>query len=662
LIAKSVAADRREATGEVLMRNFRRGATAAVFLALPGIARADEVAPAPAESPPVAARQTMGFGPGDQDLTRLSLEELSMIEVTSVSRRPEALADAAAAIYVISAEDIRRSGVISLAEALRLAPNLNVQRVNASDYAISARGFNGYETSNKLLVLVDGRSIYSTLHSGVFWDAHELMLQNIERIEVISGPGGALYGSNAMNGVINIITRSTEDTRGTLVSVAAGGDDAKYALRHGGDLGDNGAWRIYLNGQVRGESRSRTGLEANDDSEGARAGVRADWATGENRLTLLANVFDNQVTVNENLLGIETHVRGGDVVGRWTRPLAGGELQIQAYYDRFERDEPEALERSDTWDLSVQHALDVGRHRLVFGAGHRVVDSRFDAAPGGAFLDPAERTLTLTNLFVQDQITLAEGLTLTLGAKFEDNSFTGEEFLPNVRLSWRRPGGDLLWGAVSRASRTPNRIERDLTLPGFLAPADFRTETLTAWELGYRANPSPRMSFSVNVFHNVYDDLRTVSITPATILPLTFTNHGEATTWGVEAWGNYDVSPTWRLSAGVSTLTKDYELSPDDISGMASVGDDPDYQVLVRSQHDLTDAVELDLQLRAVDDLAAVDGYVEADARLGWRLTDQLELSLTGRNLIENRRVETGDPVRGRAFGRSVYGALQVRF
>lgn len=645
------------------MRYFRRGAAAAVFLALPGAVRAEEPAVAAAESPPGAARQTMGGGPSDQDLARLSLEELSMVAVTSVSRRPEALADAAAAIYVISAEDIRRSGATSLPEVLRLAPNLNVQRVNTSDYAISARGFNGYETSNKLLVLIDGRSIYSTLHSGVFWDAHDVMLQNIERIEVISGPGGALYGSNAMNGVINIITRSAAETRGTLISLTAGDDDATYALRHGGDLGENGAWRAYLTGHARGESRSLTGLEANDDAEGARAGVRADWAAGENRLTLLGNVFDNQLTVNETLLGIETHVRGGDVVGRWTRSLAGGELQVQAYYDRFERDEPDSLERSDTWDLSVQHALDRGRHRLVFGAGHRVVDSRFAAAPGGAFLDPADRTLTLTNVFVQDQITLGQGLILTLGAKFEDNSFTGEEFLPNVRLSWRRAGGDLLWGAISRASRTPNRIERDLILPGFLEPADFRSETLTAYELGYRANPAPRTSFSINAFYNVYDDLRTVSFTPATVFPLVFTNLGEATNWGVEGWGSYDVSPTWRLSAGLSTLTKDYDPStPGDITGLVSIGDDPDYQVLLRSQHDLTDAVELDVHLRAVGDLATVESYVEADVRLGWRLTDRLELSLTGRNLIEDRRVETGDPVRARAFGRSVFGALQVSF
>ncbi|HZW14700.1 MAG TPA: TonB-dependent receptor [Brevundimonas sp.] len=645
------------------MRHLRRGAAAALFLVAPAVAHADEAPAAPADSAS-GAQQLIRVGYEDQDLTRLSLEELSMVEVTSVSRRPEALADAAAAIYVISAEDIRRSGATSLPEVLRLAPNLNVQRVNAVDYAISARGFNGYETSNKLLVLIDGRSIYSTLSSGVFWDAHDVMLQDVERIEVISGPGGALYGSNAMNGVINIITRSAADTRGTLLSVGAGDDEANLALRHGGGLGETGAWRAWLTAHARGESRDPTGPEANDDARGLRGGVRADWSAGENRLTLQGDVFDNEVSVNEDLLGTDTHVRGANVLGRWSRPLADGELQVQAYYDRHEREEPGSLEQSDTWDLTVQHAMDYGRHRLVVGAGHRVIDSRFAAAPGGALLDPPDRTLTLTNVFVQDQIALGAGLTLTLGAKFEDNSFSGHEFLPNARVAWERPGGDLVWGAVSRASRTPNRIERDLTLPGFLVGADFRSETVTAYELGYRANPLPRMSFSINAFYNVYDDLRTVSITPVTFLPLNLSNNGEAETWGVEAWGSYDVSPTWRLSAGASTLTKDYDatLTPDDISGLTSIGDDPEYQILLRSQHDLTDAVELDVRLRAVDDLLAIDGYVEADVRLGWRLTDRLELSLTGQNLIEDRRIETGDPVRGRAFGRSVYGALQVSF
>lgn len=637
---------------------------AALLCALPTAAHARGAV----EDGPIATAQGIGGqgGPGDQDLARMSLEELSMVEVTSVSRRPQALAEAAAAIFVISADDIRRSGATSLPEVLRLAPNLNVQRVNSVDYAISARGFNGYETSNKLLVMVDGRSLYSTLHSGVFWDARDLVLEDIERIEVVSGPGGALYGSNAMNGVINITTRSARDTIGTLVSVGAGNEDVTAMLRHGGRLGEIGAWRAWVRAVSHDDSLNPAGGDATDGATGLRGGARLDWTAGVNQLTLQGDAFDNEVTVNEDYSGTETRVSGRNVLGRWGRPLAGGEFQIQAYYDGFERVEPGSVEDNDTWDVSAQHAMDLGRHRLVLGAGYRSVQSRFLPAPGGAFLDPEELTLSLTNAFIQDQISLTDSLTLTLGAKFEDNSFSGEEFLPNIRLAWTRPGGDLAWAAISRASRTPNRIERGLTLPGFLVGGTFQSETLTAYELGYRATPLPRASFSISAFYNVYDDLRTVSLNPATFLPLTFTNFGAGEAWGVEAWGSYDVNDRWRISAGLSTLEKDFPAPPTalDISGLASVGDDPGYQVLLRSQSQISDRLELDVRLRAVDELqtTGTDSYVEADARLGWRLTDTLELSLTGQNLIEERRVETADPNRRRAFGRSVFAALRVSY
>ena len=641
----------------------RGAAAAAAFLCiLPATAHA-----APPETDEVLSTPLASQGrgsPGDQDLARMSLEELSMVEVTSVSRRPEALAEAAAAIFVISAEDIRRSGALTLPEVLRLAPNLNVQRVNAVDYAISARGFNGYETANKLLVMVDGRSIYSTLHSGVFWDARDLMLEDIERIEVISGPGGALYGANAMNGVINITTRSALDTVGTLVSVAAGTEDASVMLRHGGRLGETGAWRAFVRATSHGDSFNPAGGDATDGATGLRGGARFDWTAGANRLTLQGDVFENDLTINEDYSGIGTQVSGHNVLGRWSRPLAGGAFQMQAYYDRFERLEPGSMEDNDTWDVSAQHTLDLGRHHLVYGAGYRSVQSRFLTAPGGAFLAPEDLTLRLTNVFVQDQIALTDALTLTLGAKFEDNSFTGKEFLPNIRLGWERPGGDLMWAAISRASRTPNRIERGLTLPGFLVGGDFQSETLTAWELGYRANPLPRASFSISAFYNDYDDLRTVSLDPVTVFPLTFTNFGGGEAWGVEAWGSFDVNERWRISAGLSTLEKDFPDpgAPRDITALVSVGDDPGYQFLLRSQSQISDALELDVRLRAVDELADTDAYVEADARLGWRLTDTLEVSITGQNLIGDRRIETGDPVRRRAFGRSVHAALRASF
>jgi len=302
----------------------------------------------------------------------------------------------------------------------------------------------------------------------------------------------------------------------------------------------------------------------------------------------------------------------------------------------------------------------------VVGAGYRSVASELRVIPGAPFLDPSDLTLSLADIFAQDQVALTDALTLTVGVKFEDNSFTGQELLPNVRLAWRRPDGSLYWGAVSRASRTPSRIERGLTLPGVVVGGDFQSETLTAYELGYRANPTPNTAISVSAFYNEYDSLRTVDITPVTILPFTFANDAEGHTQGVEAWGSWDVNPRWRLSAGVSALEKDFEVKAGqiDIAALAATGDDPGYQAQLRSRLDITDRVELDLRLRGVDELdkSATDGYVEADARLGWRLKDDVELAVTGQNLLDDHRFETGDPARRRAFGRSVYANLRWSF
>ncbi len=600
----------------------------------------------------------------EPDLSRLSLEELAQVEVTSVSRRPESLSEAAAAVFVITEEDIRRSGAASLPEVLRLAPNLNVQRVNAVDYAISARGFNGYETSNKLLVLLDGRSLYSTLSSGVFWDAHDVPLQDISRIEVISGPGGTLYGANAVNGIINIITRTASETPGTLATVGVGSDDRTLSLRHGGRLGDRLAWRAHVNGFERGDSFAPVTGSANDGASGVRMGGRLDWEGTDQQFTLQGDAFDNTVAINEDTLGVGTSVRGGNVLGRWTREIGGGALQLQSYYDRFEREEPGTLETSDTWDLAVQHAATRGRTQWVIGGGYRVVDSVFRPAPGGAFLDPPERRLTLGNVFAQSQTPLPGDLTLTLGMKVEDSSLTGTEWLPNVRLARTTTSGDLWWAAVSRASRTPNRIEQGLTLPGFLEPGDFRAETLTAWEAGYRARPMDQATLSVSVFYNDYDDLRTVSSTPVTILPFQLTNFGRGQTYGVEAWGSYRLTPRWRVSAGLSTLSKSFELDPAgaDLSLLNSTGDDPSYQVVIQSRFDLTDSLLVDLRMRAVDGLETVPAYEELEARLAWRVTDRLELAVNGQNLLNSRRQETGDPVRARVFGRGVYATLRVGF
>lgn len=598
------------------------------------------------------------------DLSDLSLEELAQVEIISVSRRAEPVAQAAASVFVITAEDIRRSGAPSLPEVLRLAPNLQVQRMNAGEYAITARGFNGFETSNKLLVLVDGRSVYSPLHSGVFWDSRNLMLEDIERIEVISGPGGTLWGANAVNGVINVITRSAAETQGTLASATVGTEDAGFSLRHGGTFGEAGAWRAYVTGFARDDTFNPAGGDATDGLWGVRAGMRADWTAGDAEMTLQGNVWTVDSAEDDDYSGSPIDIRGGHILGRWGRPLGGGELSIQAYADYMERSGDTFVETVATGDLHVQYAHQVGeRHQIVLGVGYRAQLSELAAPPGAAFLDPPEETVSLSNIFVQDQIALRPNVILTLGVKLEDSSFSGQEILPSARLAWTRPAGDLIWAAVSRASRTPSRIERGLTLPGFLEPGDFGAESLTAYEIGYRATPLPNVSVSATAFYHMYDDLRTVSLTPVTVTPFYFANGGEGETWGIEAWGAWQVNPRWRLSLGVQTLEKDLALSPGetDISGFASQGQDPDYQVLLRSQADITDRLEFDASLRAVGDLITVESYVDLDMRIGWAVTDQVELSISGRDLLSDERVETYDS-RRRAFGRSVLATLTARF
>lgn len=599
------------------------------------------------------------------DLSELSLEELAQVEIISVSRRAEPVAQAAASVFVITAEDIRRSGAPSLPEVLRLAPNLQVQRLNAGEYAITARGFNGFETSNKLLVLIDGRSVYSPLQSGVFWDSQNLMLEDIERIEVISGPGGTLWGANAVNGVINIITRTARETQGSLISATIGTEDAGLSLRHGGDLGEAGAWRAYVTAFSRDDTFNPAGGDATDGLWGLRAGARADWSTRLGEMSLMGDVWSVDSAEDDDYSGSPIDIRGAHLLGRWTRAMGGGELSLQAFADHTGREGDSFTETVTTGDVHIQYARLLGeRHQIVVGGGYRVQSSELTAPPTAtAFLVPADETITLANVFVQDQIALTQDLTLTVGVKFEDSSFSGQEFLPSVRLAWARQGGDLLWAAVSQASRTPNRIERGLTSPGFLEQQDFDAESLTAYEIGYRATPLPNLSFSATAFYHVYDDLRTVAFTPVTILPFYFANGGAGETWGVEAWGSWQVNPRWRTSLGVQTLQKDIGLRPGetDISGLASQGQDPDYQVLLRSQADLTERLEFDASLRAVGDLVTVDSYIDLDMRLGWAVNDQVEISIAGRDLLSDERVETFDN-RRRAFGRSVLATVTARF
>lgn len=586
------------------------------------------------------------------DLSRLSLEELAQIEVSSVSKRPERLADAAAAVYVITREDIRRAGASTLAEALRLAPNLQVARSSSHTYAISARGFNS-TSANKLLVMIDDRSVYTPLHSGVFWDVQDVVLADVERIEVVSGPGGSLWGANAVNGIINVITRSARDTEGSLVHAAAGTQERLLALRQGLRTGDAASMRLHAKVLDVDNTVRADGSEVGDDWKHRQLGFRADGGPAASAWTLQGDVYEGMARVPGSP---ERDVAGANLLGRWDRELGGGSaLQVQAYIDRYERTQPGFFtEQLLTYDLEAQHRVAWGRHELVWGGGYR---EQRDETTGGALFAfmPADRRLRLANLFAQHTLSLNPRTRLTLGLRAERNDYTGVELQPNVRLAWKTPGEALLWGAISRAVRTPSRLDRDFFVfvdlsPPYSGPLmggpEFTSERVTAYELGYRGRPSAKTSFSASIFYNDYDRLR--SVEPDGAGAFVLGNEIEGRSVGLEAWGSMQVNEAWRLAAGVNLLRQRLRFTPQSADpGAASAGgNDPRWQLSLRSSHTLTERLALDVGLRAVAELPAppVPRYAALDARLAWTLRPGFEVSVSGHNLLDDSHPEFGSP------------------
>jgi iron complex outermembrane recepter protein len=586
-----------------------------------------------------------------EDLSALSIEDLGKVEITSVSKRTESLSQAAAAVFVITADDIRRSGAATLPEALRLAPNLEVARVNSHDYVISARGLNSVNASNKLLVLIDGRSVYTPFFSSVFWDQQDVMMADIERIEVIAGPGGTLWGANAMNGVVNVITRTSGDSQGGLLDAKAGDFLQHAAARWGGRLGDNASYRVYALGLGEHASRLEDASSAMDSWHGKQAGFRSDMVFNRDGVTVQGDAYENRI---DNPTGRRS---GGDLLGRWKRSFTdGASLQVQGYYDqqsRSDRGVP-AGATSDfvkTFDVELEHVLaPIGRQQLVWGAGYRTWHDEFLNTINPFVLVPPRQTLSLSNVFGQDTIALRDDLKLTVGAKFEYSTFSGWAVMPSARIGWQATRRDFLWGAISRAVREPSRLERDLTAPGIVDTSpDFTSEKLVAYEAGWRSQLLPEASLSVALFYNDYSDLRTTSPAPVTVLPVTFGNGLEGHTYGADVWASYNPFRWWRINPGFGVLRKDFHLKPGqfDIAGTQTVlGHDPGHQVFLRSYMDLPHDTELYIGLRQIGSLpdVAVPSYFEADARVSWHVTHNLELSLAGSNLLHAYHVEASQP------------------
>jgi iron complex outermembrane receptor protein len=618
------------------------GAAAAAFvLALPAVARAQTV----------------------EQLQQLSLEDLAKVEVTSVSKRPESLSDAPAAVYVISHDDIIRSGATTIPEMLRLAPNLEVAQLNATSYAITARGFNvgnNAAMSNKLLVLIDGRTVYTPLFAGLYWDMQSVPPEDIARIEVISGPAGTLYGANAVNGVINIITRSSADTQGGLVAAGGGNQQAGGTVQYGGQAskvgGGDFSYRVYGEGWRFNSNETAAGTSASDAWSRPQGGFRVDWHKDQDQVMLEG---DDYVAYEDP----GQRVGGHYLVGTWQRELdAASNLQVEAYYDQATRytNNGGGGFTVDTYDLTAQHSLKLGGwNDFVWGADERLISYNIENT-STLLLLPSGRTLDYASIYGQDTATLLPNVKLVVGMKLEVDPYIGLEPLPQVRLSWKPADRVLLWSAVSRAVRAPTPVDRDLVerigTTNILAGSfDFQSETLIAYEAGTRVQLNPAVSFSVSGYYNDYSDLRTLEPTPGGPifpglggLPLRWSNEMAGHVYGVEVWGDYRVTDWWRLSAGFNLQHEDlfFRSGSAQIGGTTFTADDPNHQAQLRSYVDFGGGVTWDAFLRYVGKLhnPAVDEYVELNTRLGWKISPTWDVSLSGFNLIHAHHQEFAEP------------------
>ena len=624
---------------------------------------------------------------------KMSLAELMNQDVTSVTKQPEPFADAPAAIQVITGDEIHSSGASSIPEALRLADNLEVAQKNSHDWGISARGFNT-SLANKLLVLIDGRSVYTPLYSGVFWDVQDYLLEDIDRIEVISGPGGTLWGANAVNGVINITTKNAKDTQGLYTEAGGGSWLHDFgAARYGGVMSSNVYYRVYAKYFDRGSEVLANGNDAHDSWRQGQTGFRIDSeASADNPMTLQGDFYLG----DENLsTGGLTSTGGGNLLGRWTHTFSDdSDMQLQAYYDRTHlHDDAPALivnnlplapagtfkDDLDTYDVDFQHTFKVGeRNHLVWGLGYRFTREIEQNAPSLAFF-PAIQNLNLYSGFAQDEIELRRNLFFTLGTKVEHNDYTGFEFEPNVRLRWNATTNQMFWAAVSRAVRTPSRIDRSLAegeppyFPLLAGNQEFESEKLIAYELGYRAQLSSKLATSISTFFNQYDDIRSTAVNPVTIFPLTFQNDVKGTTYGAEVSIDYQLLDWWRLHGGYDFLKENLYIRPGgtDFNNALNETSDPENQFSLRSTMDLPANVQFETGLRWVDTLTVNNGpvtgtvpsYFELNARLGWRATKNIEFSIVGDNLLHDHHPEYGFPSPAREeISRSVYAEVAFRW
>lgn len=642
----------------------------------------------------------------EKDLLNLSVEDLLNVEVTSVSKKAESLNDSPAAIYVITQDDIRRIGATSIPEALRLAPGIDVARIDGHKWAVSARGFNG-RFANKLLVMIDGRSIYSRVFAGVYWENQDVMLEDVERIEVIRGPGATLWGANAVNGVINIITKHSAETQGGLLVAGGGTEEQGFgALRYGDYLSSSTAARAYVKGFQRDENHFSQGGEAGDAWDKVQGGFRLDSQyTATDALTVQGDVYYAHFNQFTSLPAVvfpylnSFHERmdsyGGNVLLRQQHTFSSAsDSSLQVYYDFYERDEVYFNEARHTLDVDFQHRFALADwNDVVWGLGYRY--SHDETSNTSAItLQPLSRNDQLVSAFVQDEITLIEDrLWLTLGSKFEHNDYSGFEGQPSARLMWAPHKHHRVWAAVSRAVRTPSRFEHDMNFlqqvipPGQLSQNinlpiaivlqgnnDYESEEVISYEFGYRTTAIDKVSLDVTAFYTDYRNLRSADESALTFSngvlnqQLMLRNRHGAHTYGAEIASVWRMLDWWRWDVNYSLLIMDLS------SQLARVqtGRSPEQRVTVRAALSPHQDVDLDLFFRYVDSnqlVSSIDNdrikdYVSMDLRFAWRPSEGLELSLVGQNLLDGRRYEYKQEIltSPTEIDRGFYGKLRWRF
>lgn len=690
--------------GTISMENLRRNLRVLLAVSLPFLAVA-----APAQTPQATTKSSPQAG-SQSDLSQVSLEDLMNIKVTSVSKTDQKMSQAAAAIFVITGEDIRRSGVTNIPDLLRMVPGMDVSQIDASTWAVSARGFND-QFSNKLLVLIDGRAVYTPLLGGVNWDTQNVPLEDIDRIEVIRGPGATIWGANAVNGVINIVTKMAADTAGVLVSGGGGTVGRAFGtVQYGGSLPKDTNYRFainYLNNGalpavgggsgednwnlLHGSFRTDTKISAKDSLT-----VQGDMYTGQAGATII-HIYSIDPPVVGNL-NVDSQLAGGNILGRWKHTFSSrSDTTFQFYYDSFDRSGPESDESRRTLDFDFNHHFEWGsRQDIVWGIGfRRTWDTDFGTIDQA--FNPSNTVLELFTVFAQDTIALRPNrLFLTAGTKVENSYFTGYSLDPSVRLAWTPNNTMTLWAAVSRAARSPDRRDTDLNaaLAAFPDPGGsstpvevvlfgnpkFLDEHVVAYEAGFRTQPNTRLSVDVSTFFNRYDHLQSLepgtkvfepSPAPARFLvPITFGNLMYGTTEGGEISTNFRLTDRWTLSPGYAFLEMHLHLQPtsQDTSSVAEYqGSSPRSQVQLRSHVDLSHGLLWDASAYFVSALPAqgVPSYTRIDTQLRWKFTERGELGLVGQNLLRDTHLESMDQltvVNSSLMKRSAYAKFTYRF